>query len=844
LLEIADCEESPSWSDSHHRGHSRLRFFSRASDELITSITEFSYEDQLSVLYTFSRDSKLRTWSALTGNCLKSVDVRTTSEGSPGPLVQRSVSTSRALTSASEHAPSAIRVIPHPNPSSRCSHVVVVFVPTPYDPSIPGTFVFYRASNTSSGANDLEYAGRLPGSTASAGSQLRGFEVVPPTRTDAADGWRLWAVCDSKGTIAADSVQVNDILQFTTYIEPQIRPPMVFDWQKAIVDNNVERFDNSYFDNLIDLEAADPVNPYDNQDITQQFTEHLFYPGRFSILTLTTALEDYIDQLPHAVQDRLHTSVYPSLSKRFEAAVGVTLKMEISPQTGAPEVVKYRKDLKQQWQGVWARVRELDKQARWPVAAATVNGQLLILDRDGASAPVEEDAPGVLVQLGKSTPEATEFQSLPEGALRAAYPALAPPQARRALTALTVAGEELSSILDNREVETHTGSALDALVDTLDGELANGLQEPVEVVASRLWEERVDPFLQDQEREAMDRALGESSSVVRTLYDALDLLAAAPTPSMGDRKLDNAVYSGFGNALLTSTIAAVIASRLAFARDILVVGLYHLSTCDDDDDIIEVLARTFATYHRYRVLQWVAEQTGEEAAERARARRQARRLRGKDDVLADFETLKMREGDDEPEDADGYNTSYSLLHSLLARVMSQSVPVDTVASLFDSACTFIADLDLLEPDQIDIEPRNSDVKLAYSVLADGHAVAARTMTEMYPLSSGLAFIRGRALLETGEIEEGVRHLDLASVGVRGGLNRAYCSNSQMDPSSASFPRVPARRASASTTAVSCRSWMSTASMRPWPTLAAWPCRRSSRVTRPQRTFGRASSSRT
>jgi nuclear pore complex protein Nup160 len=317
-------------------------------------------------------------------------------------------------------------------------------------------------------------------------------------------------------------------------------------------------------------------------------------------------------------------------------------------------------------------------------------------------------------------------------------------------------------------VETSTGSALEALVDALDGELAAGLQEPVEVIATRLWEERIDPHVQEDERASLDRALAESSSVVRTLSEALDILATSPIPSTVDRVANDAVFSGFGNALLTSTVAAVVASRFAFIRDVLVTGLYHLSVSEDDeDDLIEVLARTFATYHRYRVLQWVCEQTGEEAAERSRARRLAKRLRGKDDVLADFETLKMREGDDEPQDVDGYNTSYSLLHSLLARVMPQSVPVDTVACLFDSACAFLADLDLLEPEQIDIEPRDPDVKLAYAVLADGHAAAARQMTELYPLSSGLAFVRGRALLEGGEVEEGVRHLELASAGVRG-----------------------------------------------------------------------------
>ncbi|RSH88570.1 uncharacterized protein EHS24_001115 [Apiotrichum porosum] len=761
--------DQPFWSESQHRGASRLRFFSRATDELVTSIAKYEYQDQIPVLYTYSRDSKLRTWSAVTGQCLKTLDVRISSTD----LIQNG--SASKLAPSHEATPSLIRVIAHPSPSSRCSHIVVVFVPTPYDPSVPGTFVFYRAANTSHGANDLEYAGERPGSSGSAGSELRGFEIQPPTRKDGADGWRLWAVWDSKGTLSADSVLVNDILQFTTYHQPPSRARMVLDWQKASIDTRVERYDNTYFDNLIDLEAADPTDPYNNSDITAQFLAHLFYPGRFSELTLVTALDEYIDQLPLPYQDRLHTSVYPSLSKRFEAAVGSALHMGTSSQTGAPEVAQFRKDLKQQWQGIWARVRELDKQARWPVASSSVNGQLLILDRDGASVPIHEDAPGVLVHLGQSTMEAGEFQTLPEGSLVSSYPNLAAPQARRALCGMAVAGESLTAALQNGEVEGAIGSALDALVDTLDGELAVCLQEPVESLAGRVWDERVDPFLKQEDRDNLQLALSESTSVSRTLSDALDILTSAPPPMSTEKVVDAWAYSGFGNALLTSTIMATIAARHTFARDVLLIALYYLSVSpdlssedDEAEELIETLARALAVYHRYRVLQWLSEQTGEEAAERARARRQAKRLRGNDDVLAEFDSLRMREGDDEPTDVDGYDTAYSLMHSLLARVLPQPVPVDTVARLSDSASAFLGQLGLLKENQIDIEPRVPDVKLAYAALADGHSMVAREMTELYPLSSGLAFVRGRALLEADEIDEGVRHLELAAAGTHDG----------------------------------------------------------------------------
>lgn len=758
----------------------------------MTSIANFDYDDQLSVIYTLSRDSKLRTWSAASGQYLKSTDVRVTpGDGSlnNSPVVIRTATPYNVPSLSSEQPATSICIVPHPHPSSRCSHIVVVFVPSPYDPSVPGTFVFYRASGTTHGVNDLEYAGSRPGSSASAGSHLRGFEIEPPTRTDAADGWRLWAVWDSKGTLSADSVVVNDILQFTTYLEPQLRPAMVFDWLKASVNKEVERFDNSYFDNIVDLENYDPLDPYGNGDIVDIFLEHLFYPGRFSYLTLTTALDDYIDQLPASNQSTLDTNVYASLPLRFEAAVGSALALETNTQTGAPETIKFRKDLKQQWQGVWARVRELDKQARWPVSTASVNGQLLILDRDGASAPIQLDTPGVLVQLGCDTTEATEFQSLPEGSLKANYPALAPPQARRGLTALAVAGETVTRALENKETEVEsavpevsemqnrsepeTQPALEALLNTIATELSGGLSEPVEVVGNSLWDDHVEPFLGEQDKANLERALTECTSISKTLSEALDVLATFPQLATGDKVNEALTYSGFGNALLTSTIAAVAASRFALARDVLLIALYFTYTTpiDDDDDqaeeYVEVLARAFATYHRYTILHTIMEQHGLGAAKRARARRLAKRLRGKDDVLAEFDSLKMREGDDEPADADGYSTEYSLVHSLVARVFPQPVPTDTVASLFDSACTFLSSLDLLESDQIDLEPRAPDVKLAYAILADGHAEAAETVAGMYPSSSGMAFVCGRAALEFGSVEEGVRQLELASAGCRG-----------------------------------------------------------------------------
>ncbi|TXT13507.1 hypothetical protein VHUM_00874 [Vanrija humicola] len=756
--------ENPIWAESHHKGHSRWGFFGRSNDETVTSIAEFeSAADDFPVLYTFSRDWKLRTWSLATAQSLKSTDVRPSSESGS----QLTTTGNSGPATSADTTSSLIRVLAHPNPSSKYSHIVVVFVPTPYNSSSPGTFVFYRASHSSSHVNDLEYAGERPGAPWSAGSQLRGFEVQPPTRTDGVDGWRLWAVWDTKGSLSVDSVPVNDILQFSTYVAPPIKPRMVLEWQRVDHADNVEAFDAAYFDNLLSLSPPDPTNPYDNSDISETFVQYLLFPGRFSQLTLTTALDNYIDQLPLSTRESLKSRAFPTLSQKFIAAVGSDLKMETSPQTGAPVVDAYRKALKLQWLGIWARVRGLDKQARWPVATGSLNGQLLILDREGASVPVQEDSAGVLVHLSKNGKQASEFQALPEGSLLAFYPALAPPQSRRSLTALAIAGQRLAAALERSDDLDEAGTALDAFTTTVRNELAAAPTVPVEDIAAGWWESGVEPFLNDTVRSEVKASLDGISSLPRTLLEALDILAATPPATAEEKIADDWTFSGFGNALLSSTISNLVTARYNLALNVLLVSLYYLenSSADEDDELFQVLTRAQVTFQRYSVLHWLVEQTGEDAAER---RVKRKRTGARDEVHAKLAGLNVRDSGDEGSDVDGYDLAYSLLHSLLSRTLPQPVPVDTAASLFDASNAFLSNLNILGEDQVDIEPRDDDVKLSAAVLADGHAATARDLIDQYPPSSGLAYVRGKALLETGDAEDGVHELQLAAAGCQDG----------------------------------------------------------------------------
>ncbi|WWD18377.1 hypothetical protein CI109_102827 [Kwoniella shandongensis] len=766
------------WTATHHRASSRLRLpslFSRSanSDEQIISFAEFRKEDHIPVLYTLSRDRKLRTWNSATGSCLKTVDVRTSSQ----ELVVRGSQEASGSSSVEDGSVSMIRVIPHPSTSSRFSHLVIVFFATPHNASSAGSFVVYRAPTTSHNVGDLIPAGEKACSTSSSGSELRGFDILPPVKLEDVDnGWRLSTTWDKDGSTYCETVFMDDLFQFTTYLGSHDFA-LLTDWQPVASPSNVDQFDAAYFDNILSFEAPNPADPADNGDIAAAFIQHLFHPGRFSTLTLATALDEYSQQISRRSRGAQISSSFASLSKRFGDIIGSQIEMRTNPQTGAPEVEVYRKDLKLEWLGVWATVRELDKQSRWPISTTVIHDHLFILTRDGISVPTPEDTAGLIDRIGESDINAEAFLDLPEGALRRVYPALGGPQARSSAIAISKSGAYVANALGRQDAEEGTGTILEGFVAQVNDQLTRGMQEPPEIIAGGLFDEFVDPYISEEDRTKIRRLLSESSSTNRALNQSLDILEDVTFP-LGSSGAGETSFSGSGNALVASTIAQIIESRYQFARNVLLISLFHLSESrdpsDEDDEaeeLIEILARTLTVYHRYRVLKWVCDQTGEEARERNKSRRtNKRKVNGGDDTLAEgLGSLRMREGDEDSGiDSDAFDVGYSLLHSLLARQQSQSVPESSISPFLEAALAFLTGLNILSPGQTDTGAQEVDVKLSYTILVDGHASLAGEYTDLYPLSAGLAYVKGRAYLENGAVAEALQYLEKAAAGCKDG----------------------------------------------------------------------------
>lgn len=683
-----------------------------------------------------------------------------------------------------------IRVVHHPFASSRYSHLVVAFFSTQQSASSAGSFVVFRASTNSYGVSDLSFAGEKLCSSASAGSELRGLEILPPVKLHGVDsGWRLWTVWDRDGSSACEVVTIDDVFQFTTYIETN-EPPLLSDWQVVVAPSNVEQFDAAYFDNLLPPTPPNPAEPEDNGDIPATFIQHLFHPGRFSTLTLQTALEDYTYQLSRKNNRAQVSGSISSLSKRFGAIVGSQLAIEVSPDTGAPVVDVFRKQLKLEWLGIWATVRDLDRQSRWPVSTSTIGQSLFVLTREGISVPVPEEAAGVVDRLGKSEIEANQFLNLPEGALRRVYPSLGGSDARVAVLSVTMSGEYIAGLLKSQEAQSgesdvpSMGSLLDVLIRNINDTLAAGLQGPPELVAGSLWDDFLDPVLTEDERMNIRRILSETSSVNRGLVQCVEILedCSFAFNSTEPNSEPSSSFSGLGNALLSSTLSQIIESRYTLARNVFFTSLFYLADSFDplddsekSEELIEILTRVMVAYHRYRVLKWVAGQTGEEAGERKQATKAQKAGRSKRKLGDDGQTdvlggLKVKEMEDNERDTDEFTTEYSLLHCLVARLFAPEVPGSdmTLSVLLQAAMNVLDQIHLLSGDQIDIAAQSPDIVLGNKIFIDGHPLLAGAYSDLYPLSSGVAYLKGRAFLEAGVLDGAVQYLEKAATGCKDG----------------------------------------------------------------------------
>lgn len=757
---------APSWSASHHRAASKFRLpslFTRSStDEQIISLCTDPSAVDTTVIYTLSRDYKLRSWDAFTGSPLRAVDIRTSISPSQDLVLHYAqTATHETPLLPATNDVSYCRVVAHPSETSRYSHLIVTFVATPLSSSSAGSFLVFRVTRYS---GEITFAGDKPCSSTSGSAALRGFEIIPPMARDhSGTGWRLLVAWDKRGAVFGESVCMDDIFQFSTFHDEGGHSQLLHDWTPIWSPTEVDQMDPAYFDEIISATPPDATDPYDNNDIPQTFSRHLLYPGRFSPLALETALEEYIEQqLPSRQLTPQVTSIYPSRSAKFEAIVGCHLQLRLDAQTGAPVVEAYRQELKTHWLGLWARVRDLDKRDRWPICTETVDGAVVIHTRGGISAFVAQDTATVVAHLGQSG--GTEIVHLPDESF-AAVPELASREVRHGAAVVSAAGELLTGLLKNPAGQGESAN-LDDLIARMDEVLSVPASEPIDTRLGSVWDEMIEPIVTEDDTLPLRRILSNIESTADGISSTLHVLMAGDVDS-SQTPSSAVVLSGYGNALLSSTIASMITARYQLALGTLLVAIYHLSDSvnhDDDEEALEEMADLLSSvvfvYHRYRVLKWSRDQNGEEGRERTKASNVgARKAAGNDVFTAD------RTQDDQLDD-DSIDPSYSLIHTIIARQSRHPADPSTIAFTPD-ALAFLNNLGLLKGEEAELEPNLADVQLGLMILTGGHAGLANTFTELYTLSSGNSYVRGRALLELGFIDDAVDCLRKSAAGING-----------------------------------------------------------------------------
>ena len=585
---------------------------------------------------------------------------------------------------------------------------------------------------------------------------MRGFEISPPNLTGA--GRIVLVTWERNGDLVVESIDFEDLFPRRS----EFSSILTLEW-RTISQPERPDLDSAYFDSLLGDEAADPLNPEDSSDIVRAFIRHLFHPGRFSMVTLETALDEYISRLPRQYQDSITQMVHPSLSQRMASIVGCRLNLEANLSTGAPMVSAYRRGLKREWLGIWARARDLDRRARWPLGTAICGAQFTVLARESMHVATQEDAPQLVHRLSEKGDARNEILSFSDHEM-SLYPSLIDSDCRRNVLYLSAAGAFLNATLAGQNAPD--GSTVISVFDSaFESGVAGATAQSVEDFLASLWEYQISPFLSQEDWELVKSYLDQTTEPrLRGIQQILDLLRDFDETASEER-VATLILSWYGDGLVASAIAQNVSARYHLSRMLLLVALFEvfsessIGVSELRDDQLELMANLLTFCHRYTVLQEVCDMSGEEDAEGTTTSRSVKRK---------HDLLDGDQFDDRSQHLDR-NSSYSLLHRLLERTARSAHPITTAAH------SWLDELRIFKPEPLDAEPpfdiaaSVADANLPLTVLEDGHPTKAIDIIDLYPRAAVLEYVRGRSMISLGRTSEGVEAFQAAVYACLGGF---------------------------------------------------------------------------
>lgn len=444
--------------------------------------------------------------------------------------------------------------------STAYAYHLAVFLPSSSPTaSSGGTFVFYglQIDTARSSFSEIVVAGERECAPGTGGSELRGFDVV---------GSDLWAAWDLRGEPVLHRASVRSILGQGDAEEEDGEEEGA--WE-TLESPEFPAFTPTYFEELIDTSAS--------ASSAVTFIDHLFYPSRFSPLSLQAALEAYILSLLSSLPPmQLHppalSASYPSQSQRIAGIVGCQLEVEVSSQTGERLHADYDKRLRTEWLGFLARCEEEERRARFPVGMVPgPAGSVVVVQRDGLVLPVRMTSVELLsaVVADQAGLSIEAFAALPPASLfNRSFSELAPLSVRQSVVPLAAFGRALSSALGPADVVV-----LEAGLDILGASpLTSGLQETI----VNCYEAQIEPFIDEGTLESARSGLGRITDDFEPAAEAiLRWLASSATPSPSSFQASGPL-SSVGSAMLAAGFRTSVELRYRLALDLVLAVFFVL----------------------------------------------------------------------------------------------------------------------------------------------------------------------------------------------------------------------------------------------------------------------------
>lgn len=460
------------------------------------------------------------------------------------------------------------------------------------------------------------------------------------------------------------------------------------------------------------------------------YLSSLLRPGMFSRYTLRAALQQYIMALHSLPGPKSHilTSPYTTLSEQMAAVVGSTVDLAMDPQTGEQLWNPYWNALKRDWEGFVARCREIERNARWPLALGlTHHGEPLVIERERIAAVVHDDR-AMHVHSTLSTPSSEEGAEMSDGIRLMRTAAML----RAGLTPLE--NLALDKVMLDATRQDAAFSYLDVSSDLARLHLMDVLPDDVITAVT----------------DALDSFKNVEASINEVLEDIIgvDRVKLEDSGDEEESGTDDLSQRTWQTALTAAYLSSTIQARHETALSLFALALFVAERRPESiSSEPSILGRLFAAVQSIAILQYIARHPAGDPETPSI-------LHEEDDVAA------LLQGMDVSGSSVKRNIpTYSLMHLVVLPYVSTSASQSwRNVSPGAAAHRFLVGNGLLRPRDMPVAAM-PEVQFIYRLWNIGHREVAREVAEWVPKTPSIGYLFGRIWLECGRTDDAARILE-------------------------------------------------------------------------------------